>query len=894
MPSRNTKTSGLFRATSEELLQTVPAKLGRHLYYRLGETTVAQLVKSKIIGAGRISKDISQKKPDGLIVLPGGTVKAVVEYKPATELRTSGSRKKHAAQEMGVAQKLCKVLILTDGTRAWWFNSLTGNEIKAGDQNPVRQAVDAAAIADETLPDETAIEIERLLDLAAHSLSDKNDVLSKPIILDPSPLAKSVWQLIWVNTGKEPEKCLYNVVELFVFKFLSDIGVLQAHNNFASIVRIRNEAGDAASLRQYADRCRKDVRDLFPQGEDGTTIINGTIFVNERGEPNVSQAQLFGEVVQQLEDYDEQYGSFRYIDREFKTRLYESFLRQGAGVKSLGQFFTPRNVVQAMVKMSDASSLRTGSRVCDPFCGVGGFVLETIVSNNTIYKEFEPKDGAVQPGITVRGYDKGTDEKDDERTIILAKANMLIYFSDLLAKYHTQDHLKEFASGAFNSVFHLIRSNLGTFAKFDDDPFDLILTNPPYVTSGSASIKRAIDNQGLNDRYKISGRGTEALALEWIIDRLTPGGQAGVIVPDGLLLQSGVLQSLAEQAEIEAIVSLPKRTFYSTPRKTYIVFLRRKVETAPQKDPVFLYLTSEIGETRDVYRFPIKQNDLAEAAILFRQFVADKQAFSSKSDRCKVLSFESLAERRNWLIEREWSAVERSAFEGRHGVDEITGEDFSGLLDEIGAVVREGRSHINRAVKISEAQPDKRMGTISLVPPYIRFVTTQTKWAKKVWIDLQTGNDRDIPLYTAAAGPVAHVDEDAVGNKLIIASEENPVISFGANGDASAGSNLVFHTRPFAVGADRTCFRVTAEDVLPKYVFHRLHNLQSDYGFNHTYKATPSNVAQVEISVPINSHGAFDVAVQETYVLTVDKVRRTRQELMQQLQILEEADLRLD
>jgi hypothetical protein len=74
----------------------------------------------------------------------------------------------------------------------------------------------------------------------------------------------------------------------------------------------------------------------------------------------------------------------RYIVREFKTRLYESFLRQQAGIRSLGQFFTPRNVVQAVVQMSEAGSLREGDSLCDPFCGVGGFLLEAIVENENL------------------------------------------------------------------------------------------------------------------------------------------------------------------------------------------------------------------------------------------------------------------------------------------------------------------------------------------------------------------------------------------------------------------------------------------------------------------------------------------------------------------------------
>ncbi len=126
---------------------------------------------------------------------------------------------------------------------------------------------------------------------------------------------------------------------------------------------------------------------MFPKGADGTTIFNGTIFVNEKGEPNLSQASLFADVLECFQKYDEIHGSFKYVTKEFKTRLYETFLRQSAGVKNLGQYFTPRNVVQAMVKMSSANSLKNGARICDPFCGVGGFILVTMVMNENIFRE---------------------------------------------------------------------------------------------------------------------------------------------------------------------------------------------------------------------------------------------------------------------------------------------------------------------------------------------------------------------------------------------------------------------------------------------------------------------------------------------------------------------------
>ena len=266
---------------------------------------------------------------------------------------------------------------------------------------------------------------------------------------------------------------------MFVFKFLSDLSVLKSHDNFESVCRIGDKEGHTAALDYYARISRPAIHQLFPEGTDGTTIINGTIFINEMGNANEAQARLFFEVLNDLRNYDRKHGSLKYINKEFKTRLYESFLRQGAGLHHLGQFFTPRNVVRAMVQMSGTNTLSSGASICDPFCGVGGFLLEAILESPRLASYFEPHNGTIMPDVNIVGYDRGTDEKEDERTIILAKANTLIYFSELIARYNTPAFLGEFGGKVVNQMFRLVRSNLGTFAIDDADRHDLILTNPP-------------------------------------------------------------------------------------------------------------------------------------------------------------------------------------------------------------------------------------------------------------------------------------------------------------------------------------------------------------------------------------------------------------------------------
>ncbi|MGH7296220.1 MAG: HsdM family class I SAM-dependent methyltransferase [Polyangiaceae bacterium] len=665
---------------SEDLVSREARRLGRFGYLSLGSTTLAQLKKSKFIRT-KLALDEERRKPDGIVFLPLGGIKAVVEVKQPKELTASklpGVVKHYSP----IARAVCKLLIITDGHKTLWYNALSEQPVLDEAGKPLRVHVDLARLDSQALTAEEESTIVALIEKADYSLTKDNNKFHSVRVIDPSGLAKSVWQKIWINTGKEPEKCLYNVVEILVFKFLSDIGVLTGNHSFRRVIELLAEQGDRDALDHYGRVCRNRIQTLFPKGDDGTTIINGTIFVNEQGTPNLSQAGLFGEVIRAFQDFDDQNGSLQYIDRQFKTRLYESFLRQQAGIRSLGQYFTPRNVIQPMVKMSNASRLRAGDNLCDPFCGVGGFILEAIAENPNLLQQFRPTDGKVRPKITFCGYDKGTDEKDDERTIILAKANMLVYLSDLLSEYHSEAYLKEFAKNAFNAVFHLIRSNLGTYERVDaEEQYDLILTNPPYVTSGSASIKNALDIAGVAKHYADGGRGTESLAIQWVLNHLKLSGEAYVIVPDGLLNQSAMIDYIKERCLILAVVSLPSRTFYSTPKKTYVLALRRKPHDGQtQTEPVFTYFVSEIGESRDSRRVPIPTNHMLSMEREFAYFRTAPTRYKSSDPRCKISSWAEFDTLKNWLVDRNWSMQEKVALGIVEESEEVDGEAFRKLV----------------------------------------------------------------------------------------------------------------------------------------------------------------------------------------------------------------------
>jgi len=674
---------------SEELIQmklTVSGiKVGKYEQYPCKNTTLEQYKNHKIV-PNVDYKEYSKRKPDGLLVDRQNkediNTIVVLEYKQPKDFRTDKQKKSAIQQCNDVCQVLnAKMGVITDGQNYVWINSQHPNEENIYKDKTTKAKRSYSIIRNEDKKDLTEpfilqtnseTNIEKLEEVTKNTLDyierilfcvDKNNSTLIPTEeVDPLGLAKSVWQDIYINTGKEPEKCLYNVVELFIFKFLSDLSILKSPYDFNTVYNMGTKGvSNKDILKYYAYNSRKKIIELFPVGKDDTTIINGTIFVDSKGEPKYSHAHLFKNSLKKYQEFS----TLRNIKKEFKTKLFETFLKQSSDKSKLGQFFTPRKVIRAVVDMADVEKLPNGSRVCDPFCGVGGFIAETI-QKPLRKRDFIPINGKIIPSIKYEGYDKGSDT-DEERLIILAKANLLIYLSDIIEKYPTLTN--EF-SNIFNEIYHfLTESNLGTLKiiKESNEQYDLILTNPPYITSGVKSIKDEIKNENLGEYYTCGGKGIDSLALEWIVRNLKEGGRAFIIIPNGILhvIQNKDLRlHVLNKCYINCIISLPIKTFYNTPQKTYILGITKKHnEKEEQHFPVFTYLVSNIGETLDVYRFETEgKSDLEKAKELFNSYKGSPNTFpvdEIKDKRCKIHSIDNFMDCDNWDIDHWWTKEEK-------------------------------------------------------------------------------------------------------------------------------------------------------------------------------------------------------------------------------------------
>ena len=320
----------------------------------------------------------------------------------------------------------------------------------------------------------------------------------------------------------------------------------------------------------------------------------------------------FEAIVKELEVYN----LSRTAD-DVKGIAFEKFLGKTFRGE-LGQFFTPRTIVDFMVALLDPEE---GEVICDPCCGSGGFLIKAFeYVREKIENDIQKAKEQIKAQLFDEKYDSLSDKKKAE-----IDERVDEYFTILnqeLDTIHTDSRLQHLSSDCIfgtdanprmartakmNMIMHgdghggvhhhdgLLNVN-GIF----ENRFDVILTNPPFGSRVEKSLKiteadkftdeakikyytkrygeeytkalgQVNGNIGesvlsLYDSGKLSGL-TEVLFIERCLRLLKPGGRLGIVLPEGVL-NNTQLQSVRElfegMAKIVLITSIPQDVFMAS------------------------------------------------------------------------------------------------------------------------------------------------------------------------------------------------------------------------------------------------------------------------------------------------------------------------------------------
>lgn len=331
----------------------------------------------------------------------------------------------------------------------------------------------------------------------------------------------------------------------------------------------------------------------------------------------------FEQIVKELEIYN-----LSTTSDDVKGIAFEQFLGKTFRGE-LGQFFTPRTIVDFMVSILDPQE---GEYVCDPCCGSGGFLIKAFeYVREHIEKDIEDQKEAIKQQYYEEDFDTLSEKKkqqveskvsdafahlNEELNINNEKGRLRSLSFDCI--YGTDANPRMARTAKMNMIMHgdghggvhhhdgLLNVN-GIF----ENRFDVILTNPPFgsrvekdlkITDadkftdqdkieeyikryGDAykdALKQVNDNVGksLLSLYKIDNGLTEVLFIERCLNLLKPGGRMGIVLPEGVLNNSNlqkVREFVESKAKILLIVSIPQDVFIASGAtvKPSLLFFRK-------------------------------------------------------------------------------------------------------------------------------------------------------------------------------------------------------------------------------------------------------------------------------------------------------------------------------
>ena len=268
---------------------------------------------------------------------------------------------------------------------------------------------------------------------------------------------------------------------------------------------------------------------------------------------------------------------------------YEHLLSIMGTQGDAGQFRTPRHIIDFIVA---AVAPQKNERVLDPACGSAGFLVAAHAHVMRHGGKLSPSDKRkLAQNIVGRDIDPGMAR--------LAMVNLYLHKIK-------SPQVREYDSLSDDSLW--------------EERADVILANPPFMTP-----RGGIQPHG---RFMVRANRAEVLFVDYIAEHLSPQGRAGVIVPEGIIFQSGkayktLRKMLVEDWGLWAVASLPSGVFQPYANvKTSVLFLDK---TRRHFNNVLFLKVQNDGFELGANRNPIDENDLPAALKIMGGYNDEKK-----------------------------------------------------------------------------------------------------------------------------------------------------------------------------------------------------------------------------------------------------------------------------
>lgn len=381
---------------------------------------------------------------------------------------------------------------------------------------------------------------------------------------------------ILVGKLPDPKSQVIQITNALIYKFMDDQD------------RLAEKLGGKASffikeLKPYAwhklfdsKLTNQDRADLYVEG---VQKLSEAKHLPELFQEIFKEAYVPFRAAQTITLFITEINKFDYNHSEELGNAYEYLLSIMGSQGDAGQFRTPRHIIEFMVDIVDPQK---GETVYDPACGTAGFLISAythiLEANNGKLSATEKR----KLGENISGIDISPDMAK------MARVNL---------------YLHGFSSPVINEGDTLSDEDLwGT-------KYDVILANPPFMSPKGGIIP--------HDKFGVKAKRAEVLFVDYIAEHLKLKGRAAIVVPEGVIFQSGTTykalrKMLVEDGYLHSVISLPAGVFqpYSGVKTSILVFDREKAKEA--NEVLFLKIEND-GYTLNTQRTEREGGQLREA-----------------------------------------------------------------------------------------------------------------------------------------------------------------------------------------------------------------------------------------------------------------------------------------
>lgn len=408
---------------------------------------------------------------------------------------------------------------------------------------------------------------------------------------------------------------------------------------------------------------------IFDSQNGGFEMISLYAEAIEKMDINPNVPQLFRDIFKNaylpyrdpetLRSFLKEINKFEYEHSERLGDAFEYLLSVMSSQGDAGQFRTPRHIIDFMVDVLDPQKKDS---ILDPACGTGGFLISSykhILKNNS--SNYDPATeqklyanqhaSATETVVNGKMY-RGDKLEPDER---IRMANNIIGY-DISPDMVRLSLVNMYLHGVTEP--HISEYDTLTSEDKWNEYVDVILANPPFM-----SPKGGIKPHG---RFSIQSKRSEVLFVDYMADHLTPNGRTMVIVPEGIIFQTGIAykslrRKLVEENYLVGVISLPAGVFnpYSGV-KTSILWFDRTL--AKKTDKVLFLKVENDGFDLGAQRRPIKLNDLPKIALIikdYKQSLIDQKEFSLEENQGLMVKKAKLAEDGCYILTGEKYAIDK-------------------------------------------------------------------------------------------------------------------------------------------------------------------------------------------------------------------------------------------